>query len=102
MDLASILEGFSASKIDQNRYQFRDRFLEGLQMCCVSLRNQSGAPGPPLRTPKGVLTGLHTVVQLSEGLGLWNRGLVLALLHAVCRWHGDFVVHPLPAGNAHG
>ena len=38
---------------------------------------------PPLRTPKGVLTGLHTVVQLSEGLGLWNRGLVLGILHAV-------------------
>ena len=24
--------GFSASKIDQNRYQFRDRFLEGLKI----------------------------------------------------------------------
>ena len=39
--------GFSASKIDQNRYQFRDRFLEGLKMARHGLIRQSGAPGPP-------------------------------------------------------
>ena len=39
-------EGFSAPKIDQNRYQFQDRFLEGSKMVQLILRIQIGSPGP--------------------------------------------------------
>ena len=35
------LGGFSAPKIDQNRYQFRDRFLDGLKMVPPRLTIQS-------------------------------------------------------------
>ena len=38
---------------------------------------------PPLTTPKGVLTGPHTVVQWSGGPGTRDWGLVLGILHAV-------------------
>ena len=82
--------GFSAPKIDQNRYQFRDRFLDGLKMANHGVGNQSGAPGPPTKDTFGVLTGPHTVVQWSGGPGTRDWGLVLRILHAVCRWHGEF------------
>ena len=77
--------GFSAPKIDQNRYQFRDRFLEGLKMVPLRLAIRSSSPRASPKDTFGVLTGLHSVVQLSEGLGLSNRGMVLRILHAVCR-----------------
>ena len=76
MDFGPSLTLFN-SKIDQQRYQNLDRFLDGLRMVPLRLRIQTFSP--------------NTVVQLSEGLGLWNRGLVLGILHAVCRWHGEFL-----------
>ena len=39
--------GFSAPKIDQNRYQFRDRFLEGLNIGIHRLTEGSLAPRTP-------------------------------------------------------
>ena len=82
--------GFSAPKIDQNRYQFRDRFLDGLKMGRVSLTIQNSLPRPPTKDTFGVLTGPHTVVQWSGGPGTRDWGLVLRILHAVCRWHSEF------------
>ena len=36
--------GFSAPKIDQNRYQFRDRFLDGFKMAPTGLAILSSSP----------------------------------------------------------
>ena len=68
---------FSIPKIDQNRYQFRDRFLEGFKFSQRRLGIRACSSRPATKDTFGVLTGLHSVVQLSGGLGLWNRGLVL-------------------------
>ena len=75
--------GFSARKIDQDRYQFRDRFLDGLKIAPLSLTIRTFSSRTSPKDTFGVLTGPHTVVQWSGGLGLWNRGLVLRILHAV-------------------
>ena len=77
--------GFSAPQINQNRYQFRDRILEGFKMAPLRLRIQSFSS----RTSP-ILTGPHTVVQWFGGPGTRDWGLVLRILHAVCRWHGEF------------
>ena len=83
--------GFSAPKIDQNRYQFRDRFLEGLKMGWLNLGIRSFSSRTSPKDTFGVLTGPHTVVQWSGGPGTRDWGLVLRILHAVCRWHGEFL-----------
>ena len=82
--------GFSAPKIDQNRYQFRDRFLDGLKMAPLRLGIRSSSPRTSPKDTFGVLTGPHTVVQWSGGPGTRDWGLVPGILHAVCRWHGEF------------
>ena len=86
--------GFSAPKIDQNRYQFRDRFLEGLKMVPPRLTIRSSSPRASPKDTFGVLTGPHTVDQLSGGPGTRDWGLVPRILHAVCRWHGEFAACP--------
>ena len=92
MDFGPIFGGFSAPKIDQNRYQFRDRFLEGLKIDPRRLTIQVCSSRIPTKDTFGVLTGPHTVVQLSGGPGTRDWGLVLRILHAVCRWHGEFLL----------
>ena len=74
--------GFSSPKIDQNRYQFRDRFLEGLKMVPLRLTIRSSSPRASPKDTFGVLTGPHTVVQWSGGPGTRDWGLVLGILHA--------------------
>ena len=71
--------GFSASKIDQNRYQFRDRFLDGLKMVPPRLAIRSSSPRASPKDTFGVLTGPHTVVQWSGGPGTRDWGLVLRI-----------------------
>ena len=90
MDFASTLEAFRLQKSIKISIDFGIDFWKALKSIRDPEQSNSAAQDPRLRTPKGVLTGLHTVVQLSEGLGFWNRGLVLGILHAVCRWHGEF------------
>ena len=82
--------GFSAPKIDQNRYQFWNRFLDGLKVGRLSLIIRTFSSRTSPKDTFGVLTGPHTVVQLSGGPGTRDWGLVLRILHAVCRWHGEF------------
>ena len=77
------LGGFSAPKIDQNRYQFRDRFLEGLKMAPLRLTIRTFSSRTSPKDTFGVLTGPHTVVQWSGGPGTRDWGLVLRILHAV-------------------
>ena len=85
--------GFSTPKIDQNRYQFRDRFLDGLKIGRVSLGIRTFSSRTSPKDTFGVLTGPHTVVQWSRGPGTRDWGLVLGILHAVCRWPGEFMRH---------
>ena len=82
-------EGFSIPKTDQHRYQIRDQFLEGLKFVQRRLTIQSSRPRASPKDTFGVLTGLHSVVQLSGGPGTRDWGMVLGILHAVCRRHGE-------------
>ena len=41
------IEGFLAPKLDQNRYQFRDRFLEASKIVFHRLARGSSVPRPP-------------------------------------------------------
>ena len=70
-----------------------DRFLEDLKMVRHPLTIQSSRPRASPKDTFGVLTGLHSVVQLSGGPGTRDWGLVLRILHAVCRWHGEFGIN---------